>query len=411
MIKKLVHRLLRQRHFWRGLSFNELSELYVSSMLRMMAVSLLMVFVPYYLYQQGYSVSAIFVTFGSFFTVRSLSDILAGRTVARYGPKHTMIVACLFQIISALVFLTVPAYHWPSWLIGLPWGMSASFYFIAFHVEFSKIKHLRHAGKEIGYMSIMEKIGAIIGPLLGGLAGALLGPAYIFLIAVLVLMASLWPLFRSSEPVRIRQKLDFRRFPIGRVLPDLRAYAALGVENTFCINLWPLYLGLFALQGAVYAQLGGLTSAAVLASVGSAYLVGRLIDIRSGRKLLRIAAGMNAVVYLFRPFVGSFWAASIISIANEGITAGYRMPFLKGMYAAADDLPGYRIVYIVSMECFASICKAAAWFMLAIIAQTLTEYAVITVGFMLAAIASLLIMTEQFKALQQRSKMKGISHV
>jgi uncharacterized membrane protein HdeD (DUF308 family) len=410
MIKKLVYRLMRQRHFWRGLSFSELSELYASSMLRMLAISLLMVFVPYYLYQQGYSITAIFVTFGSFFMARAVSDIAAGYTVARFGPKHTMIIACMLQMISAVCFLTTPAYHWPSWLLGVPWGMSASFYFIAFHVEFSKIKHLRHAGKEIGYMHIMEKIGAIIGPLAGGLAGAILGPAYIFVIATLVLFCSLWPLFRTTEPVRTHQQLNFKRFPVHKVIPDLRAYAALGVENTLCINLWPLYLGLFALQGSVYIQLGGLTSAAVLASIASAYTIGRLIDIRSGRKILRISVTLNALIYLFRPFVHSLMPALAVNLANEAITAGYRMPFVKGMYAAADDLPGFRIIYIVSMECIASIAKATVWLMLAVMAQALSAYAVILVGFMVAATASLLIMVERFRVLQPRSTIKGALH-
>jgi len=408
-MKKIVYRLLQQRHFWRGVSFSELSELYVSACLRMLAISTLMVFVPFYLYQQGYSIAAIFVCFGSFFVARALSDVGAGFTVARFGPKHTMIVACVLQVISALFFLTVPAYHWPAWLLGIPWGMSASFYFIAFHVEFSKIKHLRHAGKEIGYMHIMEKVGAIIGPLIGGLAGAFLGPAYIFLIATLLLLASLWPLFQTREPVRTHQRLDFKGFPIYKAVTDIRAYSALGIENTLCTNLWPLYLSLFALQGAIYAQLGGLTSVAVLASLVAAYTIGRLIDIRSGRRILRIAVVLNAIVYCFRPFVNGLLPALAVNVANETITAGYRMPFTKGMYAAADDLPGFRIVYIVAMESIASIAKATTWFILAILALTLTSYAVILVGFAVAAIASICIRQEHFNALQPKGRtMKGV---
>jgi hypothetical protein len=408
MLKQIVHRVFRRHHFWREVGFSELSELYVSSMLRTLSTSLLMVFVPFFMYQQGYGLTAIFVTFGTFFLTRTITDPAAGHIVGRFGPKHTMIVSCILQIGSAILFLLIPRYHLPSWLLGIPWGAATSCYFIAFHVEFSKIKHTAHSGKEIGYMNIMEKIGAILGPIFGGLVGTVFGSQYIFLMAILILVASLWPLFLSAEPTQVHQKLAFRDLPLKKVLPDIRAFCAMGLENTICINLWPFYVALFALNGRqVYAQLGALSSAAVLGSLLSAYAIGKYIDARSGRRLLRLSTVFNSLLYVFRPFVTSLAPALAVNVANEAVTAGYRMPFIKGMYAAADELPGHRIVYVVSMEMMASIVKSTVWFMLAILASGLSTYSVMVVGFVIAGSASLLIMTEQFKALKPRTIMRG----
>lgn len=394
--------MLWRRHFWRNAGFDELSELYVSSMLRTVALTLMMVFVPYFLYQNGYSIAHIFATYGSFFATRVFADLAAGHLVARFGPKHTMIVSCLLQIYTAGLFLIVPEVKIPGWVIGIPWGMAASCYFVSYHVEFSKIKHTVHAGKELGYMHIMEKIGAIAGPLIGGLTAAAFGSRYIFIFAAAVLIVSLWPLFLSAEPVKTHQKLNYKDFPVHKVLSDIRAYCALGVENTLCINVWPLYLGIFALSGEVYAQLGILSSAAVLASLYSAYAIGKFIDVRNGRKLLRFSAWANAATYAVRPFVTGLMPALAVNVLNDTITTGYRMPFLKGMYAAADDLPGYRIVYISSMESIASVAKATVWFMLAILALGLTTYATLVLCFVIAAVASVLITSERFKALGVR---------
>lgn len=400
MLKKIIRHLLEPKHFWRDVGFDELSELYVSSMLHTLAVSLLMVFVPFYLFQQGYSIPAIFSFFGLFFVGRVVSDILAGFMVARFGPKHTMILSSMLQISSAALFLTIPSHHWPIWLMGPAWGASMSFYFIAFHVAFSKIKHIAHAGKEIGYMNIMDKVGAIAGPLVGGLIGTIFGAQYIFLVATLVLLLSLWPLFLTKEPVVTHQKLDFKGFPVHKVYRDIFAWAAMGTENTLCINLWPLYISLFALGGRVYAQLGALSSFAVVSSITASYAIGRLVDIKHARLTLRFSASLNALLYLFRPLVHSVWPALGVSVANEAITTGYRIPFIKGMYAAADALPGHRIMYFVAMESIGSLAKGTAWFVLALCSLVFATRSVIILGFVLAAAASMLILSERFHALK-----------
>jgi MFS family permease len=402
MLKKKLAELLKRRYFWRDIGFDELSELYISNMLRIFAVSLLMVFVPFYLYQHNYSLSAIFVTFGLFFVGRIFCDVAAAYSVGYFGPKHTMIISCLLQIISASLFLTVPIYHWPVWLLGPVYGAGASFFFIAFNTEFSKIKHTLHAGKELGYMQMFEKVGGVLGPLIGGIVGSLFGPQAIFLLAVGFLFGSLWPLFRSAEPVKTRQHLSFRTLPVEKVKRDILAYAGQGVENTLCINVWPLYVSLFALSGTVYAQLGLLTAFGVLASIMSAYFIGHTIDVHNARLVLRVSAVLNALLYVFRPFVHSIGPALAVNLANEAITTGYRMPMMKGVYAAADDLPGHRIVYIASLELIATICKATAWFALAIVALSFSVYTSLVVAFVIAGFASLVILTEKFKALNPK---------
>lgn len=399
MLKQKLAKLLERRYFWRNVGFDELSELYISNMLRTFAVSLLLVFVPFYLYQHHYTISRICLVFGAFFLTRIFVDFAAAHSVARFGPKHSMIVSCMLQIISASLFLTVPNHAWPVWLLGSVYGASASFFFIPFHTEFSKIKHTDHSGKELGYMQILDKTGAVLGPLVGGLAAHLFGPQAIFLLAVGFLFGSLWPLFRSAEPVRVHQHLDFRSLSVSTIKHDLIAYVGSGVENTLCINAWPFYVSLFALTGAVYEQLGILTAFGILVSMWSTQLIGRLIDARNPRPILRAAVVINSLLYVFRPFVHSLAPAYAVNLTNELATTGYKMPMLKGVYAAADDLPGFRIVYITSLEACTSTLKAATWLFLAIIAQNFTTYTTFVAAFMIAGVASFFMLGEQFKAL------------
>lgn len=401
MLQKLINRLLRRRHFWRNVGFDELSEIYVSMMFRGLAISLTGLFIPLYMLRLGYGVTDVALLATYYFVIRvAMADIAAAYMTARLGPKHTMLVGSGLLITSTMLFLTQPQLYWPLALLGFVWGASASFFFVPFHVDFSKVKHKEHGGKELGYVNIMEKLGYAIGPVLGGAVATIFGAQYIFLMATLLLVVGLVPLFRTAEPVRSHQQLDWKGLDVGRLRHDFASYAALGVENTLCIFLWPLYLGVFVLVGsAAYAKLGVLSSLAVVGSISSAFIIGKVIDNKKGRQLLRISAVLNALVHAIRPFIRSYGLSAVTNVANEGITTGYRMPYLKGLFDAADDLPGYRIVYIASIEWFGSAAKALAWAILTVLSTVTSAHIVMIAGFWIAGCASLLVMTERFKAL------------
>ena len=406
MLKKVIYRLLRHRHFWREVGFDELSELYVSGMFRSLSISLTGLFVPVYLLQLHFSITQILVVVAWYFTFRgTFVDLLAGYTVARVGPKHTMVIGYLILMVSTGLFLTLPQINWPIWLVGGVWGASTSFFYIPFHVDFSKVKHRKHGGKELGFMNIMERIGNTLGPLLGGVLATLFGGQFIFLLAAVLLVVGLIPLFQTAEPIKVNQKLNFRNFNIDHLKRDFISVIALGIENTLSMYLWPLFLGLYVITGnGVYVKLGIITSVSIVVSISSAQLIGKMIDRYQGRRLLRVSAGINAAVHLIRPFVSSLPVALGINMANEAVTPGYKMPYVKGWYDAADDLPGHRIVYITSMEWVGSITKATLYWVLALLTLVVSTRVVLNLGFVIAAIASIVIMSERFSALKPKRK-------
>ncbi len=402
MIKQTIHRLLKHRHFWREVGFDELSEIYVSMMFRSLALSLTGIFVPLYMLKQGYSVHDTMWLIACYFIFRSIFfDLFAGFLVAKIGPKHTILSSYLLLIISTGFFLTLPSMHWPLWLVGGIWGGTSSLFCIPFHVDFSKIKHKAHGGKELGYVKIMEKFGGVIGPLIGGIVATLWGGQYIFLVAIVMLVAGGLPLLRTGEPVATNQKLHFRNFSLKKMRRDIFSFGGYGVELTITGSIWPLFLATTILtSGAAYAKLGMLASISVIASMLAAYTIGKLIDSHRGRILLRFGAIANSLVHLFRPFVATYPVALATNIANEGVTVSYQMPYTKGMYDRADEVPGHRIVYFVIMEMTSSIAKAVVWIGFTLLTLKYTDYTVLNIGFLVGALASLIIVTEKFRALR-----------
>lgn len=423
MLKNTIKQIFASQHTWRpdanefsaivkkfgtgkihlrGLNggFNELSELYISMFFRSLALSIIGVFIPVFLLKNGYSLQAIFLFFTIFFGCRAVMDIFGGYIIARFGPKHTMVISYVSQIIASLLFLSLPDKQWPMVLPAFFWATANSLFFVAFHVDFSKIKHAKHGGKELGFLNVMIKIGAMLGPIIGGFLAFLFSPKYIFFGAVVFLLIGLIPLFKTAEPTRLKQHLDFRGFKIDKLKRDYISYAALTVENNLSLLLWPLFLALFALGSNVFLELGTITSVGICASALAAYYIGRLIDKGRGKILLQSSIVVNTVVYALRPFVNSVPLATAIAVINEIITVSYQIPYHKAMYDAADDVPGYRIVYLVSMESLGSICKFISWLLLYCLASFISGRSVILTGFFIAAGASLVVLTQKYKSME-----------
>ena len=403
MLTKLIHRLLAHRHPWRGVDFSQMNQIYLMMLVRGMAIGMTGLFIPVFLLRIGYSLNAILFIILLYFVFRTIADIGGAFLVARFGPKHTMVMGQVLFMATSGLFLTLQTMHWPSFVLALFWGAAQSCSFIAFDVDFSKIKHDKHAGKELGYAESMGRVGSVLGPLVSGIVSLTLGPKYIFGVASILMFVGLVPILRTKEPTRTHQKLRYRDFSMTPLKPQLPSFVAIHLENTLSLLGWPLYLALFVLPGsAVYMKVGILSSISMFVAIVSAHSIGRAIDNGSGRKILRFSATMNAIIHLGRVLVRSYPISFMVGIANEVVTLGYRLPFFKAYYDQADDYPGHRIVFLSSVESFASLVKTMFYGLFWMLSFYLSARQVLTVMFITAALASLVIMSESFKTLGKR---------
>lgn len=400
MLKKFLSKLLRHRHFWRDASFDELSEIYISMVFRSLALSLIGIFVPVFLIKTGYGISGVAVFYLMYFASRTVWNVVAGYAVARLGPKHSILLSYLFQIFAAAAFMTLQIFHWPLIVPALLWAGSVSLFHIAFHVDFSKVKHSEHGGKEIGYVHIMERIGGAIGPFVGGVLATLVGPQLLFLIAILVLLIGVVPLFRTAEPVKTHQHLDFRSLPVYKLKRDIFSYIAFMTESNLIVVLWPIFLTIFVVTENTYAVVGILSSLGILVSLAGAYFIGEVIDDRKGGLLLKYASVANAGLYCMRPFALSLMPVLAINIGAELISVCRKLPFTKGVYDRVDHLEGQRIVYFVTLESASCLVKTVVWTFLFVLTGIVSGWQVVMVGFGIAAIASILINIQRFPALE-----------
>lgn len=400
MFNYFLHRIFARRHMWRYATFGEIAELYTARMLRMTGNAMIATFVAIYMLKSGYPLHFIAGYYALYFAFKILVSWPSATFVARFGPKHGMLVANIISIPSLIAFSFLDTIGLTALAIyTICQGISMTLYNISHLVDFSKIKHDANAGKEIGYMNIIDKLAAGVSPLIGGTIAWLVSPEVTMWVASALLLVAAFPLFRTAEPVKLRQKLDFHGFPWRQTWRSMRAEVAIGMDNTVIMVVWPLFLAtvIFSQAGdAVYAQIGALSAITVCIGLFISRFYGAIIDRNKGRELLRYAVFAKAGVHLARPFVATPLSALLTNILNEAAGAGYAMSFMRGMFDLADRT-GHRIVYLLMIEVSLNIgcCLMSLIFLGALLVSPSPQVA-LGVTFMAVSLCTLMIMSARF---------------
>jgi MFS family permease len=335
----------------------------------------------------------------AYLLVKALGAWPAAKIAAHFGPKHGLLYANII-FAASLGFLALTEvmgiYALVLWCIFQ--GFAATLNNLCYLIDFSKVKHIEHAGKEIGYMTIIEKIAAGLSPLLGGLAATLFGPPAAMALSALMFLFSAIPLLRTAEQTRLNQKLSFKGYPWRQTWRGFRASAGFGADIFASGNAWVIFITAIVFVGdgsEIYAKIGLLASLGFVIVMASSYVYGRMIDHRQGLLLLRVAVIVNSLVYLLRPTVNSAVGVVASNTVNDVATTGFTMAFTRGQFDSADS-SGFRIVYLYLMEVSANIGAAAAAGLLTLLLMTYSDIAAFSVFYVAIAAVSLVIATPRF---------------
>ncbi len=415
MIHSLIHRFLRKTHFWRHVGFAELAELYMSRMLRILAMKMISGFIAIYLYQLGFDLAFIAWFYVGYFMFRTFASLPSAYLIARVGPKHATFVSNIMYIPGVVALTLTPSIGmWALVTFTVFSGFSLTLYSLSYLVDFSKVKQFEHAGKEIGIMNIVESITTALSPLIGGLIALWLGPDAMIIASSLLLAVAAWPLFITGEPVRVKQKLTYRHFNLKETWRNFLAAIAYGADTTTTGVIWYLFIAIAILGAAgsqtIYVQVGALVSVSVLASIVISYVYGKVIDGNKGGSLLKISAVGTASLHALRPFVTTAGAAASLNVADQATTLGYTMPLLRGFFDSADNLPGYRIAYMSVTQFFIGIGHVASVLILAVSVTCLGPISGMKMSFFVLAPIMLLLAANGFALYRRRNILDRIVH-
>lgn len=401
MIRDLLHRILLRRHFWRHATFGEVAELYVSRMLRIAALYVISSFVSIYLFQLGYSVVVIALFWAAFYAFKFIMALPIARFMALIGPKHATLISNILYIPAMVAYALLPQYGiWLLYGAAIFQGLSATMYSIAYMIDFSKVKSIDHAGRQIAYMNIFEKVTTGLSPLVGGLVAFVWGPQVVILLSAVLFALAAAPLFRTGEPVSVHQKLIFRGFPWRLLFGHALAQFSVGFDVFTSGTVWSLYIAIYILgvtagNNEVYVTIGLLLSVVFLVAIIASYTYGKIIDRRRGGELMKFGTVANSVTHFMRPFVATPVSIAGLNAANELATTGYTLPYTRAVFDNA-DLSGMRTTYLGFVELLSNFGAMVAAGFLAVAAYLFGSTTALHSYFFVTGIVVLLVLTARF---------------
>ncbi|MEW6294985.1 MAG: MFS transporter [Candidatus Diapherotrites archaeon] len=316
-------------------SNKELKEVYLNLMVSFFAVSMIDLFIPVYLLQLGYSLFDAALFWLVFLLFIAFTYPFSAKLSERIGVKHTILLSAPLLIIFYLSMYSLSFNYFPVLLLAVLLGITKGIYWMPLEIDFIANCHKRVKGREVGYSQVFPRHGRILGSIIGAVVLVSFGFQSLFLFVVVILIASIIPLFTSKDfPPKTRDHWDYAFS--GSSLKYFFGAAVEGTYDVFESFLWPLFI-FFSFGGLVAGKsiysIGFASSILVIATIVFAFIAGKKTDQGKGRQMLLIGAAVGFFSALAAVFASSEAAILLISfLVGIGIVMR-SVPFTEYMFS------------------------------------------------------------------------------
>ncbi len=375
-------------HIFHAFKNREVDSLYVMNAFLTFAASLIGVFIPVYFYELGIPIWAIIF----FYFIRASYFVaftyLFLPLVRRMNNKMMMFLGIPFLIIAFLLTNYVSGLDWFFFIAPAAFALFSLFFTSGYSLNFSSATDKKERGEEVGMDFMIMDIVCFISPFVGGLIIVGSGFHVTFLIASLILIMAIVPLFffpKKDFSHKVNAK-GIRKVLKDRTLRKFRrATFAYIVDMLNTTLVWPLFI--FLLLGSVKI-LGEYISFGFFAGAIAAFIAGRLYDKGKGSKLFTVTGVAGSLIWFIRTLVRN--TGSIIGIHIGGYV-------FRDAAISSWDTRYYELIqekkdpgaYVVGQEMYYNLVRIFIYPLFMLIAFILPTSTFFTVSFILAGIFSL----------------------
>ena len=354
---------------------DDLGELYASVSMRSFALGIVGIFIPIFLYKQGWTLTYILFFFMLFFMYSLLSAKYLGEYATKYGSKHLMAVSFAFSFAS-LAFLSIDQSLLVVFCIVAPlYAVAESAYWLSNHIILTEAKESGHVGGAIAKLNILVGLFSALGPLIGGIIGERFGLRTAFIVALLVLIVALRPLFVTREGIS-SGTFDLKKLEKDKGLfHDMLILGVGTISNAVVVVFWPLF---------IYSRTGGLIKTGLIVAISltvttlACWFAGHLSDNNKGRKVRRI----GAILWAFAA-ISMVLSPSIILLGLSNATAHVSQMLSvvpRSATVISHAFSEYRIEYMTVMFMSIQFFKVLFMTIMVIVSQQVSETQVLNMG-------------------------------
>lgn len=339
--------------------------MFISSAILEVAVGMVSLFVPIYLYTIGFGLVRIALYYAAIYALCLLLLPFGGMICRRHGYEHSILYSSPFLIIYFLALFAIPYHPFFAVVSIVAIAIRHVLYWPGYHANFATWSGDGERGKEVSNHTAINAVMAALAPAIGGLIVNFFGFAPMFILVVVLVFLSNVPLFRSPEhfePREFSYGKAFRSLVDKANRPTFLAFLGFGEDLVFLV-FWPLFIA-FVIKDAF--SIGAIVSLSMLANILVTLYVGKWSDDGKSTSLLKNGAIFAAGSWVVRPLIatglGIFFVDSFYRIARNMVG----VPLIKLSYERARQVGVMNTVVFFEMalalgKLLAALIAAAAF--------------------------------------------------
>jgi len=314
----------------------QVRELFISTTLVNLALALVMIFEPIYLYQTGHPLQKIMFFYLITYALYFILMPLGGQFARRKGYELGMLVGTFLFIAYYITLFLIGQYDFLFYIAPIILALQKTFYWPAYHADFAHFSDSAEEGREVSAMNVASSLVYIIGPAIAGFIIFTWGYGALFIVASI--------LFLGSNIATLVTKEEFtpHDFSYRKVYTDLFskknrndffAYIGYG-EELVVLVVWPVFISIII---ADVFDLGLIVALATLITTLVTLYIGKLTDSRNKRKILSLGSVFYSLAWFIRIFIsntiGVFFVDTMSKLGKNTIS----IPLMAITYEKAKD--------------------------------------------------------------------------
>ncbi|MEX2043658.1 MAG: MFS transporter [Patescibacteria group bacterium] len=326
------------------LRMTEMKRVVWAHFLSSFGMSMVTIFVPIFLLKSGYSFSSVMLYMAELSLFAVPLQYVASKLTGTLRANHAMAIGLASKGVFLFLLLTLGSESWPLWLVAFFWAGWRAFYWVAFHINFSKTRDRKKEGSQVSGIAALKIMAGGAAPAIGGILATAYGIGVVYGVAIGLLVISIIPLLHGEE-VSVKRPLQFALLRFRRILRDLFANVSNGVTTVAESFMWPILVSFLI---STYAGIGILSSVVVLSAIAVSLYVGRRQVRRGRRHYIREGVAVTSASDILRLLAENASHVFGINLFGGVGNSLYYTPLMTKYYDHADEEP--RLEYITAME-------------------------------------------------------------